>query len=92
MSRFFYRILAVLVLVACAVAVSQAATAAAAVAAAFFFTRFWEAIAIGVLLDALYSTPEPHWFGFQFMYTVGIALALIVVWRLKKQIRWYSRS
>lgn len=91
MSRL-YRIFAVLVLVVCAVAAPQAATAVAAVAAAFFFTRFWEAVAIGVLLDALYSTPEPRWFGFQFIYTVGIALALIVLWRLKKQIRWYSRS
>lgn len=88
----FYRILAVIILLVCAVAVPQAATAAAAVAAAFFFPRFWEALAIGVLLDALYSTPEPHWFGFQFIYTVGIALALVVVWRLKQQIIWYSRN
>lgn len=91
MSRF-YRILTVLVLVVCAVAAPQAATAAAAVAAAFFFSRFWEAVAIGVLLDALYSTQEPHWFDFQFIYTVSIALGLVVVWRLKKQIRWYSRN
>lgn len=91
MSRF-YRILGVMMLIVCAVVVPQAATAAAAVAAAFFFTRFWEAVAIGILLDALYSTPEPRWFGFQFMYTMSIAISLLVVWRLKKSLRWYSRD
>ncbi|MDP3661634.1 MAG: hypothetical protein Q8R17_02185 [bacterium] len=88
----FYRILTVVALVIGAAVAPQAATAAAAVAVSFFFPRFWEAIAVGVILDALYAAPEPRWFGFQFIYTVGIAILLLIVWRLKKSLRWYSRE
>ncbi|TSC85158.1 MAG: hypothetical protein G01um101417_25 [Parcubacteria group bacterium Gr01-1014_17] len=88
----FYRILAVVALLIGAAVAPQAAIAAAAVGAAFFFPRFWEAVVIGVVLDALYATPEPRWFGFQFVYTVLIAASLLAVWRLKKSLRWYSRN
>lgn len=88
----FYRILTVIALLIGAIVAPQVATAAVAVGAAFLFSRFWEAIAIGVVLDALYAASEPRWFGFQFIYTVSIALLLLVVWRLKKSLRWYSRN
>lgn len=88
----FYRILTVMLLLVGAAVAPQAATAAAAVGAAFLFPWFWEAVVVGVVLDALYAVPEPHWFGFQFIYTVSIALSLLIVWRLKKSLRWYSRN
>jgi uncharacterized membrane protein YecN with MAPEG domain len=87
-----YRILVVVALIICTAVAPQAATAVLAVGAAFFFPRFWEAVAVGVILDTLYAVPEPRWFGFQFIYTVLIAASLLAIWRLKKSLRWYSRD
>lgn len=88
----FYRILTVLLLLIGAAVAPQVATAVAAVVAAFFFPRFLEAIAVGIVLDALYAVPETRWFGFQFIYTVSIVFLLLIVWRLKTLLRWYSRD
>lgn len=87
-----YRILAIILLVITAVTAPLAATMTLAIVALFLFSTFWEAIAIGFFLDALYSVSEPRWFGFQFVYTSILLVSWVIIEQLKKSLRWYSNG
>ena len=89
---FLYRILAIIALLVSATAAPHPITIALTTICIFLFQRFWEAIAFGVFLDALYGVSEPRWFGFQFIYTIIILIFLAVIEQLKKSLRWYSRN
>lgn len=67
-------------------------TALLACIAALFFPRFWEAVLVGLFLDALYGVPLPRLLGFQFIYTLALGAALFVLERLKKSVRLYRRD
>ncbi|KKU59479.1 MAG: hypothetical protein UX81_C0009G0009 [Parcubacteria group bacterium GW2011_GWA2_47_12] len=87
-----YRILAIIVLLVSTTVSPHPITLALAALGIFLFPRFWEAVACGVFLDALYSVSEARWFGFQFIYTVITLVLIVVIEQLKKSLRWYSRN
>lgn len=58
-------------------------------AAAFFFAfpRFYELIAAGFLIDALYGAPLPRFFGFQFGFSLSALILFVVLWQVKRRMR-----
>ena len=89
---FFYRIFAIIILFVSVTAAPHPITIVLVAVCVFLFPRFWEAVAFGVFLDALYGVSEPHWFGFQFIYTFLILVLIIAIEQLKKSLRWYSKN
>jgi|GEM_PF-1272748 len=56
----------------------------------FLFRWFFEAVIVAIFLDSLYAVPEPKWFGFQFVYTLSVFVAIYAIEILKKHIRFYN--
>lgn len=83
------RFVIVLGLLIAAALLPPAVTTLLAVFCLLYFPRFWEAVLVGLFLDALHGAPLLHMFGFQFIYTLALVLALVVLERLKKSVRVY---
>lgn len=85
------RFITVVCLLLSAALLPPAVTALLTVFGVLCFPRFWEAVLVGLFLDALYGASVPYLLGFQFIYTLALCVALLVLEQLKKSVRWYRR-
>ena len=56
----------------------------------FYFKHFYEAIAAGIILDALYAAPIGTLSDFQLVFTLGAIVFVGVVAYIKTKIRLYE--
>lgn len=88
MARFVF----VLCLLLSTVLLPPAVTALLTVFGVLCFPRFWEAVLVGLFLDALYGASVPYLLGFQFIYTLALCVALLALERWKKSVRAYREN
>lgn len=63
-------------------------TAVLAVAGVFMFKRFYEIVAVGVLMDLLYGVPAPRFFNFWFVFTIGSLAVYLAAMKVKESLRF----
>lgn len=61
---------------------------AVAVGASFWFFRYYELIAVGLLIDLLYGQGATYFF--PFIVTTGTIVLYITIAFLKTKLRWYE--
>lgn len=62
-------------------------TAGLAIVGLLLFRKFWEIIALGFLIDALYSAPDAEIIGRFGFFTIISAILFLAVSTMRKQIR-----
>ncbi|GMQ95484.1 MAG: hypothetical protein BMS9Abin13_600 [Patescibacteria group bacterium] len=58
-----------------------------AIGGILIFRNFYEAVALGLLIDILYGAPAAEFFGFRFVSTAIFAILFVGVSRLRENIR-----
>jgi hypothetical protein len=61
-----------------------------ALAGMVYFTRYWEALLLFLVSDALYGVPESRFFGFVFVAFTLALLMLITAEILKTKLKFYN--
>lgn len=61
-----------------------------AIALTFYFPNYYEIIVAGVLLDAIYGTPQTLFFDSALFFSLGFLIIFLLVNILKKRIIYYN--
>jgi hypothetical protein len=59
--------------------------------AMLYFNMFGEAVAIFLLGDLLFGTPQVKFWGFTYVLSTAVVLALMIIELLKKKLKFYSK-
>lgn len=90
MTIMFKRILADLALLVSVVLLNFWITLVGAMAAIFYFKNFYEAIAIGIMIDLLYGVPLERFFHIPYMATIIFVVLYAAAHELKQLMRVYE--